>query len=98
MNRKQVEAIKNIYTPGTRVVCQKMPDEPNPIKRGTRGTVEYVDGIGTIHCKFDNGRRLGLIPDIDTFRELYAHEYEEPGEIALRNRSRASDDIYPDGL
>lgn len=29
---------------------------------GTRGTVQCVDDIGTLHCDFDDGRHLGVIP------------------------------------
>jgi hypothetical protein len=35
---------------------------------GTKGTVRIVDDMGTVHCDFDNGRRLGLIPGEDSFR------------------------------
>ena len=44
-----------------------MDDDPCPIPVGTCGTVELVDDIGTIHCKFDDGRSLGLIPGKDSF-------------------------------
>ena len=26
-----------------------------------------MDDIGTVHCVFDNGRTLGVIPDVDDF-------------------------------
>ena len=43
-------------------------DDYCPIERGTCGTVDFVDDAGTLHCKFDNGRTLGVIPDVDDFR------------------------------
>ena len=36
-----------------------------------------VDDIGTVHCNFDNGRRLGLIEGEDDFRTLTAQELAE---------------------
>ena len=37
-----------------------------------------VDDLGTVHCDFDNGRRLGLVPGEDSFRKLtYAEVMEE---------------------
>ena len=43
---------------------------PHPIESGTRGTVIYVDDIGTVHCAFDNGRQLGLVPGEDSFHRI----------------------------
>ena len=49
-----------------RVVVQHMED-PFPIEPGTEGSVDHVDDIGTIHCIFDNGRYIGLVPGLDSF-------------------------------
>ena len=66
IDKEQVEYIKKSYPVGTRIVVEYMND-PRPIAPGTRGTVRHVDDIGTIHCDFDNGRRLGLIHGEDHF-------------------------------
>lgn len=29
-----------------------------------------VDDIGTLHCRFDNGRMLDVIPKVDSFRKI----------------------------
>ena len=47
-----------------------MGDDRHPIAPGTRGTVKAVDDIGTVHCVFDNGRSLGLIPGEDSFHKI----------------------------
>lgn len=62
-----VQQIKQQYPPGTRIELDYMGDDPRPIASGTRGTVRIVDDMGTVHCDFDNGRRLGLIPGEDSF-------------------------------
>jgi hypothetical protein len=54
-----------------------MGDDPRPIEDNTRGTVVCVDDIGTVHCNFDNGRRLGLVPGEDQFRRLTQEELAE---------------------
>ena len=44
-----------------------MNDDPFPVESGTLGRVDHVDDIGTLHCVFDNGRTLGVIPGVDDF-------------------------------
>ena len=53
---------KDHYPPGTRIMLDSMENDPRPIEPGTKGTVKYVDDIGTLHCEFDNGRQLGICP------------------------------------
>ncbi len=65
-NCDSVAYLRTVYKPGTRVVVIRMED-PFPIENGTEGSVDYVDDAGTIHCRFDNGRYLGLIPELDAF-------------------------------
>lgn len=73
---------KELYKPGDRIELQQMGEDPRPIPPGTRGTVHVVDDMGTVHCNFDNGRRLGLIPGEDLFRKLtQAEVMEEQSEM-----------------
>ena len=65
---------KNLYPVGTRIEVIQMGDDPRPIEPGTKGTVVFVDDVGTVHCDFDNGRRLGLIPGVDSFRIIFDPE------------------------
>ena len=75
--RRKAEYLKKAYPPRTRIVLNSMSDDPRPIEGSTRGTVEAVDDIGTVHCKFDSGRSLGLIEGEDDFRALTAQELAE---------------------
>lgn len=68
VDRNLVRRMKEQYPAGTRIVLDFMGDDPHPIAPGTMGTVRIVDDMGTVHCTFDNGRRLGLIPGEDSFR------------------------------
>ena len=72
--REMAKRYKELYPPGTRIRLEHMGDDPRPIPDGTRGTVSAVDDIGTVHCDFDNGRHLGLVPGEDSFRKLTRDE------------------------
>ena len=61
---------KDTYPKGTRIVLIEMKNDPNPVPKQTKGTVDSVDDAPTIHCRFDNGRYLGIIPGVDAFRKI----------------------------
>lgn len=75
--RNQAKRYKAMYPAGTRIMLLHMGDDPRPVEDNTRGTVSCVDDIGTVHCSFDNGRSLGLVPGEDSFRTLTAEELAE---------------------
>ena len=62
------------YPPGTRIELIQMGDDPRPVAPGTRGSVRFVDDMGSIHMHWDNGRTLALIPGEDSFRKLTPEE------------------------
>lgn len=66
-SKKQVEGLKRTFPIGTRVRCLCMRDDPRPIPSGTEGTVTFVDDIGNIHTRWDNGSSLALVPEVDDF-------------------------------
>ena len=70
MDRKMVNFIREQYPPGTRIRLNSMEDPYAPIAPGTEGEVDFVDDIGTIHMKWDNGRALGIVPGEDSFSVL----------------------------
>lgn len=69
-DRDFIERMKKDYPEGSRIVLERMGEDPRPIPPGTKGTVLCVDDIGTVHCIFDNGRRLGLVPEEDEFHRI----------------------------
>ena len=70
LSEKLVDNIKKTYPPGTRIKLIEMDDPYAPVPSGTRGTVTFVDDAGTVHMKWDNGRTLGIVPNVDDFRKL----------------------------
>lgn len=67
---RQAKRYKEMYSPGTRLELISMDDPYAPVPPGTRGTVKYVDDIGQIGMKWDNGQSLSLVPGEDSFRKL----------------------------
>lgn len=67
---RQAESYRARFPKGSRVELICMGDDPRPVEPGTKGTVVWVDDIGTVHVDFDNGRKLGLIPGEDSFRRI----------------------------
>lgn len=81
--RRLAEFYKEAYSPGTRIMLLSMGSDPHRVEDNTRGTVNVVDDIGTLHCSFDNGRSLGIVPSEDSFRKLTAEELAEEQESGM---------------
>ena len=75
--RRIAESTKKLYPLGTRIEIISMKDPYAPVPAGTRGTVKFVDSVGTIFPQWDNGRTLGIVPGEDSFRKLTQQELEE---------------------
>jgi hypothetical protein len=60
ISKDVVERLRKKYPKGTRVILLKMDDSQAP-PRGTKGTVEGVDDIGSIMVSWDNGSGLSVV-------------------------------------
>lgn len=74
--RRISESTKKLYPPCTRIELLSMSDSYAPVPSGTRGTVKFVDSLGTIFPEWDNGRTLGVVLGEDSFRKLTQEEIE----------------------
>lgn len=84
MNDAKIKWLKEQYPPGTRVQLDRMgSDDPRPIEAGTKATVVAVDDVGTLHCNFDNGRRLGICPEADSFHKITEQEEEQAYTMSM---------------
>lgn len=81
--RKMAESTKKLYPPGTRIELINMKDPYAPVPAGTRGTVKFIDSMGTLFPEWDNGRSLGVVPGEDSFRKLTQEE------IKAENQSKS---------
>ena len=85
LTSKEVVEIRSNYPPGTRILLNHMEDQW-AVPPGTRGTVEYVDDAGQIHPKWDNGRTLAIIPQVDSFRKLTEQEILEGQQLKTQEQ------------
>ena len=69
MRQNRIELLKDRYPIGCRVRCDFMNDR-YAVPSGTEGTVQYIDDMGTIHVRWDNGSSLGLIYGEDEFTRI----------------------------
>ena len=82
---RQVAEVRLNYPPGTRIVLEHMEDK-YAVPDGTRGTVDHVDDAGQIHMKWDNGRTLALVPQVDSFRKLTKEELTQEQIMVIKVR------------
>lgn len=66
-SQEEVRRIRERFPVGAKIVLDHMGNDPHPIPDGTKGVIKHVDDAGTVHCTFENGRYLGLIPGEDSF-------------------------------
>ncbi len=52
---------------GDRIRLIHTADPYTRLVAGDEGTVTSIDGMGTVHIKWDNGSSLGLIPREDSW-------------------------------
>ena len=82
ISKETLEKLRKDYPVGARVELISMDDPYNKkLHPGSKGTVRFVDDMGTIHMKWDNGRTLAIVPSEDDFRKLTDEELAEESEI-----------------
>ena len=64
-NEQEIVVLRQKYPHGTMLRLIRMVDDPNPIKLGTVGTVDFIDDAGNIHMIWRDGGSLSLIPSVD---------------------------------
>ena len=82
---KQAAECRLNYPPGTRILLEHM-DDKFAVPDGTRGTVDHVDDAGQIHMRWDNGRTLAIIPQVDSFRKLTKEELTQEQNMVIKVR------------
>ena len=77
--RRQAQRMKENYPAGTRIMLLHMGADPNPVAPNTKGTVAFVDDIGTLHCDLTRAKLRQCRCEV--FMEHYIEipqEYVEP--------------------
>ncbi len=83
-SRETVVRIRKQYPVGCRVELLRM-DDPQAPPIGTKGTVRYVDDIGSLGVAWDNGSSLQVVYGEDLCRKL---EDADGGRYSVRANSR----------
>lgn len=65
----RIEVLRKQYPVGSSVELVRMDDSQAP-PEGTKGSVLFVDDIGTIHVQWESGSTLGVVPGVDMIRRL----------------------------
>ena len=73
---EMLKQLKEYYTPGTRVMLIRMSDPYTNLRQGDRGTVSFVDDIGSIHVNWDSGGNLAVLFSEDQCMKIEEHELE----------------------
>ena len=93
-----VDEIREMYPEGTQIVLEEMSGE-SQMPCGLKGTVKFVDDIGQIHMKWDNGSSLALNVDEDVFNKvesikvLLVEPNKYPKEIKIEDSLEAMQEL-----
>lgn len=75
ISKETLERLRKDYPIGARVELLCMDDPYNKkLHPGSRGTVRFVDDMGTIHVRWDCGSSLGVIYGEDSCRVIEGNE------------------------
>jgi hypothetical protein len=80
VDRNFVDRIKRQYPAGTEIELDRMDDPYRDMPKGLKGIVAHVDDIGQIHCNWENGSTLAIIPGEDAFHKIVERESEQEAE------------------
>lgn len=70
ISEDKLNEIKENYPLETKIKLLKETEDKQPILAGTIGIVDYIDSEGQLHMKWENGRTLALIPEVDQFEVI----------------------------
>lgn len=81
-DRTSAERIRKQYPEGTKIVLDEMDDlSHKDMTAGLQGIVTHVDDQAQIHCTWENGSSLALIPGADRFhRDADEEQDNQPEE------------------
>lgn len=72
-----IDKIREMYPEGTLIELEEMKGEPQ-MPYGMKGTVRFVDDMGQIHMRWENGSSLALSIEEDSFNKI-----EPPKKISV---------------
>lgn len=97
--KNNIEDLKEKYPVGTRIKLLEDLDDPQPIKAGEMGTIDFIDSMGSLQMIWDNGRSLAVIPGVDKFeviekiKVIIIEPEKDPYTKEIYNTLKAKQDI-----
>ena len=69
--KEALQVLREQFPKGTRLELIEMDDPYNrKLVPGCKGTVRWVDDMGTIHVSWDCGSSLGIVYGVDSCRKI----------------------------
>lgn len=65
--KNNLEELKRTYPVGSKIKLLEDMGDPQGIKAGQIGILEYIDDEGSLQMSWDNGSSLAIIPEVDKF-------------------------------
>ena len=90
LSRDEITTLRERYPPGSRIVLGYMDDPYHPVEPGTKGTLKFIDDLGTFHVTWDNGRTLGLVYGVDRFSVMANKLEQTPNDPGRTDTQTAS--------
>jgi hypothetical protein len=69
-NNGRTQFVKDQYPCGTKVRLIHMNDPYAVMPEGLKGTVSFVDDVGTIFVDWENGSKLGVVLGEDSIQKV----------------------------
>ncbi len=68
ISKETLAMLREKYSTGTRVEVVFMDDPYTSLTAGGKGTVRFVDDMGTVHISWDCGSSLGAVYGVDVIK------------------------------
>ncbi|MBR3780107.1 MAG: DUF4314 domain-containing protein [Clostridia bacterium] len=70
ISKEMLAMLREKYPTGTRVELVHMDDPYTSLTAGDKGTVRFIDDMGTIHINWDCGLSLGVVYGKDIVKRI----------------------------
>lgn len=70
ISKEMLAMLREKYPAGTRVELVNMDDPYTSLTTGDKGTVRFIDDMGTIHISWDCGSSLGAVYGVDIITKI----------------------------
>lgn len=76
-SKSELRYYRCCYPAGTRIQLDADMDDPQPVLAGTKGTILAIDDMAQAVTRWDNGRSLSLVLNVDKFHKLQLENNEK---------------------